>query len=177
MLQNTRHGMRDPFMEDFTPEQLATLRDAWFAAIRAHPGAWLAHHVRQAHALLGVHDASWPRELIYVDDEFQYRDNPPIARNTSALHRALMRAAQTLSTTPLLAGWPYLVIGLLALPFAWRRRRELAGITALVLIASAWLYVLPLIVLVPAELRYLGWSCLACVLAAAVAWMAPRPIR
>jgi len=177
MLQNTRHGMRDPFMEDFTPEQLATLRDAWFAAIRAHPGAWLAHHVRQAHALLGVHDASWPRELIYVDDEFQYRDNPPIARNTSALHRALMRAAQTLSTTPLLAGWPYLAIGLLALPFAWRRRRELAGITALVLIASAWLYVLPLIVLVPAELRYLGWSCLACVLAAAVAWMAPRPIR
>ena len=88
-----------------------------------------------------------------------------------------MRAAEMLSTTPLLAGWPYLVIGLLALPFAWRRRRELAGITALVLIASAWLYVLPLIVLVPAELRYLGWSCLACVLAAAVAWMAPRPIR
>jgi len=46
-----------------------------------------------------------------------------------------------------------------------------------VLVASAWLYVLPLIVLVPAELRYLGWSCLACVLAAAVAWIAPRPIR
>jgi hypothetical protein len=177
MLQNTRHGMRDPFMEEFTPEQLATLQAAWFAAIRAHPRAWLAHHVRQAQALLGVHDPAWPRELIFVDDEFQYRDNPPVARNTSALHKALMQGAARLSATPILAGWPYLAIGLVALPFAWRRRRELAGVTALVLIASAWLYVLPLIVLVPAELRYLGWSCLACVLAAAIAWLAPRPIR
>ena len=38
-------------------------------------------------------------------------------------------------------------------------------------------YVMPLIVLVPAELRYLSWSCLASVLAAAIAWLARRPIR
>lgn len=177
MLQNTQHGMRDPFMDDFTPEQLSTLRSAWLGAIRAHPQAWLAHHARQARALLGVHEPSWPRELLYVDDEFQYRDNPRIARNDSALHKALMRGAAMLSTTPLLAGWPYLLIGLAALPAAWRRRRELSGISALVLLASAWLYVMPLIVLVPAELRYLGWSCLASVLAAAIAWLARRPIR
>jgi len=177
MLQNTRHGMRDPFMDDFTPEQLSTLRSTWLGAIRAHPQAWLVHHWRQARALLGVHDPSWPRELLYVDDEFQYRDNPRIARNDSALHKVLMRGAAILSTTPLLAGWPYLLIGLAALPTAWRRRRELSGISALVLLASAWLYVMPLIVLVPAELRYLGWSCLASVLAAAIAWLARRPIR
>ena len=177
MLQNTRHGMRDPFMDDFTPEQLSTLRSTWLGAIRAHPQAWLAHHARQARALLGVHDPSWPRELLYVDDEFQYRDNPRIARNDSALHKALMRGAAALSTTPLLAGWPYLLLGLAALPAAWRRRGELSGVSALVLLASAWLYVMPLIVLVPAELRYLGWSCLASVLAAAIAWLARRPIR
>jgi len=173
MLQNTQHGMRDPFMEDFTPEQLATLRRAWFDAIADHPGAWLAHHWRQACALLGVHDETWPRELIYVDDEFRYRDNPPVARNTSALHKALMRGAAALATSPVLAGWPYLAIGLIAVPAAWRRRDELAGASALALLASAWLYLAPLLVLVPAELRYLGWSCLASVAAAASAWLAP----
>jgi hypothetical protein len=177
MLQNTQHGMRDPFMSDYTPEQLSTLRDAWLAGIRAHPGAWLAHHARQARALLGVHDPSWPRELIYVDDEFQYRDNPPVARNTSSLHKTLMRGAAFLSITPLLAGWPYLVLGLLGVPMAWRRRGEIGGAVALVLLASAWLYLLPLIVLVPAELRYLGWSCLASVLAATIVWLAPSSQR
>ncbi|HEV7490730.1 MAG TPA: hypothetical protein VGO25_07985 [Rhodanobacteraceae bacterium] len=177
MLQNTQHGMRDPFMSDYTEDQLAALRTAWFDAIRAHPGAWLAHHVRQARALLGVHDPSWPRELIYVDDEFQYRDNPPVARNTSTLHKALMRAAAPLSGTSLLAGWPYLVLGLVAVPAAWRRRGEIGGGTALVLLASAWLYLLPLMVLVPAELRYLGWSCLASTLAAAIVWLAPSSQR
>jgi hypothetical protein len=145
--------------------------------IRDYPFAWLAHHRRQASALLGVHDPSWPRELIYVDDEFQYRDNPPVVRNVSALHKALMRGAARLCQTPLLAGWPYLIVGLLALPAAWRRRRELAGLCALVLLTSAWLYLLPLIVLVPAELRYLGWSIVACVMAAALVVLVPRTFQ
>jgi hypothetical protein len=177
MLQNTQHGMRDPFMTDYTPAELSALRAAWFAAIRAHPRAWLAHHWRQAVALLGLHDPTWPRELIYVDDEFQYRDNPRVARNESALHKTLMRGAAWLSGTRALAGWPYLAIGVLAAPFVWKRRRELAGIIALAVLSSAWLYLLPLIVLVPAELRYLGWSCLASVLAAAIAGLVPRSLR
>jgi hypothetical protein len=174
MLQNTQHGMRDPFMTDYTPDELATLRAAWLAGIRDHPRAWLAHHWRQAAALLGVHDPAWPRELIYVDDEFQYRDNPRIARNDSALHKTLMRGAAWLSGTRVLAGWPYLVIGLIAAPAAWRRRRELAGIVAMTMLTSAWLYLPPLLLLGAAELRYLGWSCLASVLAAAIVWLVPR---
>ena len=39
MLQNTQHGMRDPFMTDYTPAELSALRAAWFAGIRAHPRA------------------------------------------------------------------------------------------------------------------------------------------
>ena len=173
MLQNTTHGMRDPFTGEYTHEQLDALGDAWLAAIRAHPRAWLAHHWQQAVALLDVHDPSWPRELIYVDDEFQYRDNPPVARNQSALHKALMRGAAWLSGTRVLAAWPYLVIGLLAVPAAWRRRGELAGVVALTVLASAWFYLIPLIPLVAAELRYLGWPCLAGVLAAAVVALVP----
>jgi hypothetical protein len=174
MLQNTTHGMRDPFMEEYTPEQLATLREAWIGAIRAHPRAWLAQKGRQAAALLGVHDVEWPRELIYVDDVVPYRDNPPVARNRSVLHAALMRAAARMSTTPALAGWPYLLIGLVAAPFAWRRRRDLAGAVALTALASAWLYLVPMIPLAAAELRYLGWPCLASMLAAALVALVPR---
>jgi len=174
MLQNTTHGMRDPFMEDYTREQLATLRAAWVDAIRAHPGAWLAHKVRQAVALLDVRDPGWPRELVYVDDEVQYRDNPPVARNRSLLHVALMTAAERLRTTRVLAGWPYLAIGLVALPFAWRRRRELNGRIALIALASAWLYLVPMLPIAPAELRYLGWPCVASVFAAALVAFVPR---
>jgi len=174
MLQNTTHGMRDPFTDDYTPEQLATLRAAWIDAMRAHPRAWLVQKKRQIVALLDVHEADWPRELVYVDDEVQYRDNPPVARNRSALHIALMSAADRLRTTRWLAGWPYLLVGLVALPFAWRRRAELAGIVALAVLASAWLYLVPMLPIAAAELRYLGWPCVASVLAAALVAFVPR---
>jgi hypothetical protein len=177
MLTGTRHGMRDPFMEAFTPDQLAELKAAWLGAIRAHPRAWLAHHGRRAVALVGAHDPSWPRDLIYVDAEVQYRDNPPVAHNTSALHQALMHMAARLSATSWLAGWPYLLVGVFAALLAWQRRREPAGTVAIVLLTSAWLYLGPLLVLVPAELRYLGWSCLASIVAAALVALVPRSLR
>jgi uncharacterized membrane protein HdeD (DUF308 family) len=90
-----------------------------------------------------------------------------------------MRAAASLVSTPILAGWPYLVVGLLAARSAWRRRRENAGRIALVLLISAWLYVVPLLMLAPAELRYLGWCCLASIVAAELAWLVPAsfPMR
>ena len=177
MLTNTRHGMRDPFMEPFTPDELDELKTAWLGAIQAHPRAWLAHHWQRIAALIAVHDPAWPRELIYVDAEISYDNNPPVGRNASALHGALMRAAERLSTTSWLAGWPYLLVGVLAAPWAWRRRCEPAGIAAVVLLTSAWLYLGPLLVLAPAELRYLGWSCLASVVAAAVVGLVPRSFR
>ena len=174
LLRNTRHGIRDPFMGDWSAAELSALRSAWFTAIRAHPAAWLAQVWRRTRALLGTHHAAWPRELIYVDDEVRYRDNPPIPRNRSLLHRMLMRGAAALSATPLLAAWPYLLLGLLATPRAWRRWRAQADPLALVLLASAALYVLPMPLLVPAELRYVGWPCLACLLAIAFVMFAPR---
>ncbi len=167
MLQNTQHGMRDP-LHGFSDTELNELRRDWLAAIRDHPRAWLAHRWRLTCALFGTHARDWPRELIFVDAEFQYRDNPPVAGNTTLLHRGLMAAAEQLRSSFVLAAWPYLLIGLIALPWAWRRRREIAGSSALILMASAWLYALPQTLLAPAaELRYLGWSCLASMLAAA----------
>lgn len=174
MLANTRHGMRDPFAEDYSPDQMSRLRAAWLDAIATHPRAWLAHRWQLSRALFGTHAPDWPHELIYVDDEVRYRDNPPVARNAGALHAGLMRAAAALRATPLLAAWPYLLAGLVALPFAWRRRFH-GGRYAFTLLASAWLYALPLMLFAPAaELRYLGWPCLASLLALACATGAPH---
>lgn len=175
MLQNTRHGMRDPLSDDFSAQQLTELRDAWLDAIADSPRAWLAHRWRLTRALFGSHAADWPRELVYVDDEVGYRDNPPVQRNDGALHRGLMRAAASLIATPLLAAWPYLVLGLIALAAEWRRGRSSRLAIVGGLVASAWLYALPLpFITASAELRYLGWPCVASVLAACCAWLMPR---
>ncbi len=174
MLANTRHGMRDPFAEDYTPDQLTRLRRAWLDAITTYPRAWLTHRWQLSRALFGTHAPDWPHELIYVDEEIRYRDNPPVARNAGALHTVLMHAAAAWRSTPLLAAWPLLSFGLIALPCAWRRRRFPGARYAFILLASAWLYALPLTLLAPsAELRYLGWPCVASLLALACVACAP----
>lgn len=173
MLVNTRHGMRDPFAEDFTPDQLQRLRAAWFGAITRHPDAWFAHRWRLSRALFGTHAREWPVELQYVDAQIAYGDNPAVAPNTGMAHVALMRMAAAARERGLLAAWPYLLIGLAALPLAWRHRRRLEARLALICVASAWLYALPLTLLAPsAELRYLGWPCVASLLALACALLA-----
>lgn len=175
MLQNTEHGMLDPLSAEYSAEQLASLRTAWIAAITEAPGAWLAHRWRLTQALFGAKSPEWPRELVYVDDVVGYRDNPPVGRNTTTLHAGVMRHAARLVDTSVLAAWPCLLAGLVAAPLAWRRRRDAAGTTGLTVFASAWLYALPLCALAPsAELRYLGWPCVASLLALACAAFAPR---
>ncbi len=58
------------------------------------------------------------------------------------------------------------VLALIACALAWRRRFETRGAVALVLLASAALFAAPLPLLAPAaELRYLGWPCVAALLA------------
>ena len=175
MLRNTRAGLRDPFDPPLSAAELATLRGAWLAALVDEPRAWLVHRWRLTRALFGTHAPDWPRELVYVDAETPYRDNPLVAANTGTLHAALMHAAAACAATPVLAAWPYLALGLFAAPWAWHRRRDTAGTVAVVCLASAWVYALPLTVLAPsAELRYLGWPCVASLLALACVMFTPR---
>lgn len=174
MLTTTQHGMRDP-LSDYSAQELATLRSAWLDAILNEPRAWLTHRVRLTRALFGTHAIDWPHELVYVDGEIVYGNNPFVERNTSALHVRLMRAAASLVATPALAAWPCLALGLVGGFLAWRRRNDMAAWIALIALLSAWLYALPLCVLAPAaELRYLGWPCVASLLAFASAAFAPH---
>ena len=167
LLTGTRHGVRSPLDPPMTAGELESLRTHWFAAVRAHPRQWLAHRARLARGLFGTHPPDWPVELVYADGAHAYADNPPIAPNRGAIARALLALARTHVATPWLAAWPYLLAGVCAIPFAWRRRRQHDGFAATILLASAWLYALPLLLAVgSAETRYLAWSCVASLLAA-----------
>lgn len=178
LLTDTRHGVRAPIAPPLlSAAERTDLRAAWMGAIARQPLDWAVHRLRVARALLGNHAEDWPEELIFVDAEFQYRDNPPLAPNGGALHAALVRWARAHRSGSALAAWPYLCVGLLMLPLAWRRRETAGGGIALALLASAWTYALPLLVLTAsAETRYLGWPCIASLLAfVAVAWSARAP--
>ncbi|MBN8728035.1 MAG: hypothetical protein J0H15_10095 [Xanthomonadales bacterium] len=171
MLHGTRHGMRAPF-DAFRPEEFAVLRAAWIGAVLHEPAAWLGHRWRLTRNLVGTHGADWPVELVFAPGWARYGDEPRPPGNGTALHRWLLQAAGALRATPALAAWPYLLAGLAVLPVALRRRREPRGRLALLLLASAWLYGLTLALLAPsAELRYLGWPCVASLFAFAAAWI------
>lgn len=177
LLTGTRHGLRAPLVAPFlSADELSRLREAWLDAIAAAPLEWLGQRWRVTHALLGTHAADWPVELVYVDAEYAFRDNPPIAPNRGALHAALIGWARTHVANASLAAWPYLVVGLLAAPLAWLQRRRPSARLALLLLASAWLYLLPLYALAPsAEVRYAAWPCVASLVAFGAVMFAALP--
>jgi len=154
----------------------AALHEAWLDAVSDHPAAYFAHRWRLTRALFGVKPRDWPHELVYADDEIAFGSNPPVAANHSVFHAATIRVAEALRDTAVLAPWPYLVLGLAALAVAWRRRAQANAQAAIAVLGSGFAYAAPLPLIAPsAELRYLGWSCLAAVIGAGLALSsAPR---
>lgn len=149
---------------------VAAVREAWLDAILAHPTAYVTHRWRLTAALFGSKAPEWPHELTYVDAEFPFRDNPPVAPNRSALHAACIRFADAVHDTVALAVWPYLILSLAALAVALRHRARANAKAALAILASGLAYAAPLPLVAPsAELRYLGWTCLAAIIGAALA--------
>ena len=173
LFADTQHGIVQPFLAPDDPRDLE-IRHAWFGAMLQHPRAYLAHRWRVIRGLLGSKAPQWPAELVFFPADTQYRDNPRFAANTSSLHAWFMQRIDTLRSTSVLAAWPYLLLGCIAGILAWRRRHlPLAG-AALAAAASGLLYAAPLSLIAPSvELRYLGWTCLAAVLAAGLAFAAP----
>ena len=164
-----------PFFLENDPT-LALLKRAWLDAIADHPAAWAAQRSRLTLALFGSKPRAWPHELIYVDDEVAFRDNPPVTPNRSALHGVCMRFADALRDTAALAPWPYLALSVVVLCIAWRWRERRNAQAAVAVLASALAYAAPLPLIAPsAELRYLGWSCLAALIGTALTIAASRP--
>lgn len=164
LFASPRAGVRYPF-QPWPEHDLAALQRDWLVTIAQHPAAYVAHRSALLADLFGTRARSLPAELTYVRGPVQYRDNPPLAVNDSALQQHWLALFEYLRASPAFAAWPYLLLGLAAALHAWRRRDADRGAT-LFLCLSAWAYALPYLVLAPAaEFRYLLWSCIASLIA------------
>jgi len=170
----TRAGIGAPFPDAGDPLN-AVIVDAWWHAIGDYPRAYLAHRWRVTRGLFGARPREWPHELVYVDGDVDYRNNPPVVANATPLHGVVVRAFEAARDTLVLAAWPYLLLALAALAIAWRRRAHANAQAAIAVLVSGLLYAAPLPFIAPsAELRYVGWTCLAALIGAALAFSAPR---
>jgi len=161
VLMSSRAALRDPFGSWPAPELHALMRD-WFDATLAHPGAYLAHRAQLSRYLFWIRPAELPHELTFVPALTEYRDNPKVAPNDTALHRRWTTLIGDLRATPAFAALTYLVPGLLVALCVRRARRTRCGVAGLAVLASAWLYALPLALIAPAaEFRYVLWPCVA----------------
>ncbi len=145
---------------------LRELRQAWLQLPSSHTQAWLRHRAAVAWSLFGPQRRAKAQELMIVPRIVSVVDNPVIEPNrtraNAALAGAVLRWRDQAWCTPIL----YLLLALPAL--GWAQRRGFRGDRGLVsaLVASAWLYALPLVFIVPsAEWRYTLWPMLASALA------------
>lgn len=174
LFERTKAGMHGPY---FAPENPLNdeIRRAWIGAILAHPGAYFSHRWALTRALFGRKSREWPRGLIYFDGIFQYLDNPPVTPNASSAHEWFLRMFDAMRDSLLLSAWPYVILSLIALVQAFRRRHEVDVRPAFAVLSSGLLYAAPLPLIAPAaELRYTGWTCLAAMIGAALVFAAPR---
>lgn len=161
--------IKSSFFFRFTPDQLAELRRAWWAAATDHPGAYLAHRLRLARYQFLGFPAATPVELVFVAQRLVFAEPapslPPVDSTTP-----FWRLMQQWRSTPLFAGASYLVLASIAALLAQRGSAAAVRAPVRALAASSWANALPLLVLAgSAEFRYLLWSALAALLAFALA--------
>jgi hypothetical protein len=161
LFDSTQSGVSNPTVAALRPQQRADLLQAW----RQLPlqAAWWSHRLRLFGGLLGSHQSAELRGLADSPTLLQYSDNPPLSRGFADAHQLYRTLVDSLRSSGLYAPGVYLLLGLLALGWAWQQRRS-GGFSAAhgALAASTWLYTLPYFVLAPsAETRYLLWPALA----------------
>lgn len=159
--------------QDLTPQQRRELDHAWWSAWREHTGEFLRHRAQVTALLLGLRQPDLPLTLTVVPD----RVAPPVGPPVQAVwpwDAAVMRAVSGIARTPMLAGWPYLLLWLALALSAWRR-----GVHTLFwpVMLSALCFAAPLaLVTASAEFRYLFWPIVATFVAALLRLAGPdRP--
>ena len=149
---------------------LDVLKAAWFEAVIAEPGAYLAHRRDLFLAHLGiVADSPFRTVQFIVWVNFQGRKVFMYPYKGSMVFEAVHNQWLTariadLAHSVLFRPWIYLLTSVVVFAAAWRQRhRHLKHIVMLG--TSSYLYVLPYAVIgVSAEFRYLWWSVLAAIL-------------
>jgi len=142
------------------------LIDARRSLALAHPGAYAAHRWRQALRVLGVvRGKQWRPLVASAVGNPDQRDPANHAARHSRVQGALVAVVRVFSKGVLFRPYVYLVIALILLPLALRRRER----EAVVLLASGIAYELALFVVTSdAEYRYSHWMIVATLLAVVV---------
>lgn len=132
----------------------SVLSSAWIAAIARHPLAYLQHRaafmwnfLSNENLTLWTLDVEDPRKYIY-------EDRPAFM--------TLRAVDEVLRKTPLMRAGTWLLLGLVIVLLAWRRRDTPEGALALAAAGSAAIYVLTFFPFgVASDLRYAHWAILA----------------
>jgi hypothetical protein len=143
------------------------LSSAWISAIANHPLAWLQHRaafmqnfLANENLTLWTLDVEDPRKYIYEDR--------PAFMTLRAIDEALRK-------TPLMRAGTWLILDLLVVLLAWRRRATPEGALALAAAGSAAIYVMTFFLVgVASDFRYAHWAVLAA-LTGGTALLASRP--
>lgn len=159
LFSGTESGVANPTIGALLPQQRQDLREAWLGVL--DQPAWWAHRWRMFRGLLGSHRAPELQGLVDDPSLTPYADNPALQPAAPAAHFGYRKLVNSLRGSPLYApGW-YLLLGMVAMVFWWRRAVP-GRTTGLILLASAWVYTLPYFLLAPsAETRYVLWPVLA----------------
>lgn len=162
LIAGSRSGINVGISAPMPDPVLHELRRRWLLLPFTDTRAWLDHRAAVAWSLFGPQRRDKTADLMIVPRVTPMQDNPPIVANQGAANAALARTIFDWRDSPLLMPLAYLLASLGAL--AWSLRRRFAGDRQMVvaLVASAWLYALPLVLIVPsAEWRYTLWPMLA----------------
>ena len=143
------------------------LSSAWLKAVTAHPIAYLQHRAAFMRTLLFADNLTlWTLD---VEDPrlYLYTDRPAFM--------TLRAVDEGLKATPVMRAGTWLLIDVIILAFAWRRRETPEGAFAIGACGSAAIYVLTFFpVGVAPDFRYAYWAVLAAIASAAVMLSAPR---
>ena len=143
------------------------LSNAWLRAVTTHPIAYLQHRAAfMSTFLLGDNLTLWTLD---VEDPrlYLYTDRPAFMR--------LRSIDDALKTTPIMRAGTWLLLDLVVLAFAWRRRETSEGAFAIGASGSAAIYVLTFFLVgVAPDFRYVYWTVLAVVASGAVMLSAPQ---
>jgi hypothetical protein len=174
LFSHSKSGINDGFAYPYSGEQQWKLAQAWWAAVREHPLAYMTHRAQTA-ALLFGRQSEAPQGMPYFEVRWAYADNPPLPTPWFAhAQQQLYRLAGQLTPTWLFSALPLVLIDAAAFLLAWRRRPGLHASLALGISSSALMYAASFLVLAPSvELRYLTWPMLAALPALAFALSAP----
>ena len=143
------------------------LSSAWLRAVTARPVAYLQHRAAFMRTLLFADNLTlWTLD---VEDPrlYLYPDRPAFM--------TLRAVDDALKATPIMSAGTWLLIDVIILAFAWRRRETPEGAFAIGACGSAVIYVLTFFAVgVAPDFRYAYWAVLAAIASAAVMLSAPR---